>query len=115
MNNRMKASLDNYITGGRYYTEEVDCVCKECGYKFQWILCHEYGSAWYLSVMQNGMKKIFRIAKRRNKMKCLRKIIDRIQEITYKEYFTLKLEPEEQAELEKLKLERDSIKDKVVA
>ena len=47
MDNGMKASLDSYITGGRYRRTIVDCECKECGYNFQWTVCYEYGMSWY--------------------------------------------------------------------
>lgn len=47
MDNRMRASLDNYIAGGHYYKTEAGCECKKCGYNFQWTLCWEYGTSWY--------------------------------------------------------------------
>jgi len=47
MDSRMRQSLDNYITGGRYtrYPEEV--VCNECGHRWEVIACEEYGMRWY--------------------------------------------------------------------
>ncbi len=47
MDNRMRASLDDYIAGGHYLKAEEDCECKKCGCKFQWMVCWEYGASWY--------------------------------------------------------------------
>jgi len=47
MDNRTRASLDNYITGGRYEEAMVDVVCKECEHRFEWRVCYEYGASWY--------------------------------------------------------------------
>jgi len=47
MDSRMRASLDHYITSGRYRETMVDVECKKCGKTFEWCVCYEYGASWY--------------------------------------------------------------------
>jgi len=43
----MEASLDQYITGGRYRQTMVDVECKNCGKIYEWKVCYEYCASWY--------------------------------------------------------------------
>jgi len=48
MDSRMRQSLDNYITGGRYRQWQEDIECKECGYQWEVTMCEEYGMSSFV-------------------------------------------------------------------
>lgn len=49
MDSRMRQSLDNYITSGRYSESVEELTCKSCGYKWEVGLFTEYGMTSYKS------------------------------------------------------------------